>query len=40
MSNRIFVNLPVKNLVESMTFLMSLGFRSNPRFIDDTAACM
>jgi uncharacterized protein len=40
MSTRIFVNIPIKNLVKSMTFLVSPGFRFNPQFTDDTVACM
>ena len=40
MATKIFVNLPVKNLDKSMTFFISLGFRFNPQFTDDTAACM
>ena len=40
MSKKIFVNLPVKNLPESMEFFKNLGFSFNPQFTDDTAACM
>src|SRR5262245_43224655 len=40
MATKIFVNLPVKNLDKSMTFFVSLGFRFNPQFTDDTGACM
>jgi hypothetical protein len=40
MSTKIFVNLPVKNLDKSKTFYGNLGFRNNPQFTDDTAACM
>ena len=36
----IFVNLPVTNLKASMAFYTSLGFKNNPPFTDDTAACM
>jgi predicted lactoylglutathione lyase len=36
----IFVNLPVKNLDKSQKFFTDLGFKFNPRFTDETAACM
>ena len=36
----IFVNLPVRDLARSMSFYAALGFRNNPQFTDDTAACM
>lgn len=40
MSSKIFVNLPVLDLPKSMAFFQALGFRFNPQFTDDTAACM
>lgn len=40
MSKMIFVNLPVANLKASMAFYGALGFKNNPQFTDDTAACM
>jgi uncharacterized protein len=40
MSRKIFVNIPVKDLKRSMSFFKELGFRFNPQFTDDTAACM
>lgn len=40
MTKMIFVNLPVTDLQKSMAFYKSLGFRNNPQFTDDTAACM
>src|SRR5687768_14926778 len=40
MPTKIFVNLPVKDLKKSMSFYEALGFRNNPQFTDDTAACM
>lgn len=40
MPRMIFVNLPVADLEASMAFYKSLGFENNPRFTDDTAACM
>lgn len=40
MSKKIFVNLPVKDLKRAMAFYEALGFRNNPQFTDETAACM
>jgi predicted lactoylglutathione lyase len=40
MSTKIFVNLPVTQLATSMAFYEALGFRNNPQFTDETAACM
>ncbi len=40
MSTKMFVNLPVRDLKNSMAFYEALGFRFNPQFTDDTAACM
>src|SRR6476620_11472118 len=40
MSRMIFVNLPVADLTKSMAFYTALGFKNNPMFTDDTAACM
>ena len=40
MSTKIFVNLPVNNLSQSMEFFSKLGFTFNPQFTDETAACM
>jgi predicted lactoylglutathione lyase len=40
MSTKIFVNLPVNDLGESMGFFKKLGFSFNAQFTDDTAACM
>lgn len=40
MSTKIFVNLPVKDLRKAMAFYSALGFRNNPQFTDETAACM
>jgi predicted lactoylglutathione lyase len=36
----IFVNLPVKDLPRSRAFYEGLGFSFNPKFSDDTAACL
>jgi predicted lactoylglutathione lyase len=40
MSRMIFVNLPVRNLAKSRAFLEALGAVNEPRFTDETAACM
>ncbi len=40
MNTRIFVNLPVKNLNQSIEFFTRLGYTFNARFTDDTATCM
>ncbi len=40
MSRMIFVNLPVADLPKSMAFYAGLGFVNEPKFTDDTAACM
>ncbi|WP_426396778.1 VOC family protein [Ralstonia sp. R-29] len=40
MTTSIFVNLPVANLQKSKAFYEALGFKNNPQFTDDTAACM
>jgi hypothetical protein len=40
MATKIFVNLPVKNLDESVAFFAALGFKHNPQFTDETAACI
>ena len=40
MSKTIFVSLPVTDLKASMTFYESIGFKNNPQFTDETAACM
>jgi predicted lactoylglutathione lyase len=40
MSRMIFVNLPVGDLRQSRRFLEALGAVNEPRFTDDTAACM
>lgn len=40
MSTQIFVNLPVKNLQQSIEFFTRLGFQFNPQFTDETATCM
>jgi uncharacterized protein len=40
MDTKIFVNLPVKDLSRSIRFYIDLGFQLNPRFTDETAACI
>jgi predicted lactoylglutathione lyase len=40
MATKIFVNLPVKNLNQSVTFFTKLGFSFNPQFTDEKATCM
>jgi predicted lactoylglutathione lyase len=40
MGTKIFVNLPVKNLERSIEFFSKLGYKLNPQFTDDTAACI
>jgi uncharacterized protein len=40
MSTKMFVNLPVKDLNKSMAFFKALGWKFNPQFTDETAACM
>ncbi|CAG9621135.1 VOC family protein [Sutcliffiella rhizosphaerae] len=38
--DKIFVNLPVKDLKSSMEFFGNVGFTFNPQFTDDNATCM
>jgi predicted lactoylglutathione lyase len=40
MSKLIFVNLPVSDLQRSRAFLEALGAVNEPKFTDETAACM
>ena len=40
MIDKIFVNLPVKDLQKTMSFWKHLGFTFNPEFTDDKAACL
>ena len=40
MAQKIFVNLPVRDLRKSMDFFSELGFTFNAQFTDETAACM
>jgi predicted lactoylglutathione lyase len=40
MSQMIFVNLPVTDLAKSRAFMEALGAVNEPKFTDETAACM
>jgi uncharacterized protein len=40
MATQIFVNLPVKDLSQSIEFFTKLGFTFNPQFTDKNATCM
>jgi predicted lactoylglutathione lyase len=40
MSRMIFVNLPVADLPRAKAFYEAIGFTNEPRFTDETAACM
>src|SRR5215203_2160359 len=40
MALQIFVNLPVRDLQKSIDFYEGLGWKKNPQFSDETAACM
>lgn len=40
MEKMIFVSFPVADLQASIAFYKALGFRQDPKFSDDTSACM
>lgn len=40
MSTKMFVNLPVHDLKQSIEFFTKLDFTFKPQFTDETAACM
>jgi hypothetical protein len=40
MSRKIFINLPVTDLTRSAAFYEALGFKTDPRFSDETAAAV
>ncbi|TGD56707.1 VOC family protein [Flavobacterium humi] len=40
MKSQIFINLPVQDLPKAMDFYTKIGFKNNPQFTDETAACM
>ncbi len=37
---KIFINLPVKDLNNTIDFFTKLGFKFNPQFTDENATCM
>ncbi|MBW7473862.1 VOC family protein [Paenibacillus oenotherae] len=39
-AEKIFVNLPVKDLNKSIAFFTEIGFEFNAQFTDETATCM
>ncbi|RFU62239.1 VOC family protein [Bacillus sp. V59.32b] len=39
-ADKIFVNLPVKELNKSIEFFTEIGFEFNPKFTDKNATCM
>ncbi|NLR77215.1 VOC family protein [Chitinophaga eiseniae] len=40
MAKQVFINLPVKDLQQSLDFYTAVGFSNNPQFSDDSAKCM
>ena len=40
MATQVFINLPVKDLDKSKAFFAHLGYKFNPQFTDENAACM
>ena len=40
MTTKIFVNLPVTDLQKSISFYEGIGYKKNPQFSDETAACI
>lgn len=40
MATQIFVNLPVKDLNNSIAFFTKLGYTFNPKFTNESATCM
>ena len=40
MAKAVFINLPITQLKASMAFYDALGFKNNPKFTNDAAACM
>lgn len=40
MAKQVFINLPVKDLQQSLDFYTAIGFTNNPQFSDDSAKCM
>ncbi|MFD0679276.1 MULTISPECIES: VOC family protein [unclassified Paenibacillus] len=39
-ADKIFVNLPVKDLNKTVDFFTTIGFEFNPQFTDENATCM
>jgi len=39
-AQKVFINLPVRDLAASTRFFEALGYRFNPAFTNDDAACM
>ncbi|MFC0271714.1 VOC family protein [Metabacillus herbersteinensis] len=39
-ADKIFVNLPVKDLNKSINFFTEIGFEFNPQYTDENATCM
>jgi len=39
-ANGVYINLPVKDLQQSIAFFTALGFDFNAQFTDDTATCL
>ena len=40
MTQSLFVNLPIRNLKQTVDFFTALGFTFNPEFTNDVATCM
>ncbi len=40
MATKVFINLPVKDLQQSISFFTNLGYSFNPQFTDEKAGCM
>jgi len=40
MSTQVFINLPVRDLPAAKAFYTALGYRINPQFTNDDAACV
>lgn len=40
MAKKIFVNFPVRDLKKSIELFEAIGYKVNPHFSDDTAACL
>lgn len=40
MVKNLFINLPIKNLKNTVAFFTALGFEFNPTFTDESSTCM